>query len=650
MRYAKALFNDKLAFKLNAGYFLGQDWVASDKSDVDVNTPASMHGINNPSYDGLNVYGDEVAGALPLGNGGAGVYVSRTGYEEKDLVDYNSKIIKLGGAIHYRITNKIELSYGYNYSLITTVLHSANRYSLKDFGLEQHKVQLNGPNYFIRGYMSGENSGKSYDSRFLAINMNNSWKSNDDWFNDYAAAYLGYVPGLTGNDHKEARKFADTGMPMPGTDAFNELKKQVSSLTGFYTGGAKFSDNTKLYHAEGQYDFSQAIKFANLVVGGSYRNYKLNSNGTLFPDANGKKLGFYEFGFYAQMSKKLFSEKLKLTGSIRYDKSENYKGEFSPRIAAVITLNEYNFIRASYQTAFRMPTSQDQYVDLDLGFIRVLGGLDEISSPYNIAGNVFTQESVMEYGGALTEFINVNGVDSAQAGIEKYKGLLKPIDVKYVKPEKVKTYEVGYKSLLFNNNMYLDLSAYLSFNTDFIGAYNVIKPGYGGGQNADSITAAAYALADNQYTAYQVISNLDGEVQSHGFALGLSYNLPSNFVISANGTISNLDKAPYGRTLYNTPKYKTNVGISNRKLFKNTGFSINWRWADSYMWQSLFGDGMINAHHTLDAQVSYRFTKLGTSLKIGSTNALNNRHTEVYGGPTVGGVYYASLVFDGIFK
>lgn len=650
MRYAKALLKDRLAFKVTAAYFKGQDWVASDYSDVDVNTPLSMHGLNNPSYDGLNMYGDEVAAPLPIGPGGSNVYVSRSGYMEKDLVDYNSEIVKLGGSLHYKITSKIEASYDYHYSMITTVLHSANRYALKDFGLEQHKVQINGPNYFVRGYMSTESSGKSYDSRFLAINMNNAWKSNDDWFNEYAGAYLGMIPGVAANDHVTARAFANSGMPQPGTDEFNMLKKQVASSTGFYSGGAKFSDNTKLYHAEGQYDFSQAIKVASLIAGASYRNYKLNSNGTLFPDGGGHTLGFYEYGMYAQLSKKLLNEKLKLTGSGRYDKSENYKGEFSPRISGVLSINETNFIRASYQTAFRMPTSQDQYIDLDLGFVRVLGGLQEISEPYNLSGNVFTQESVMEYGGALGEYINMYGMDSAMAGIEKYKGLLEPTSIQYVKPEKVKTWEAGYRGLFFNNNLYVDLSAYLNRNTNFIGAYNVIRPGYGGGQNSDSVTAAAYALADNQYTAYQVISNLDGEVQSHGFAFGLTYNLPANFVWNGNLTISHLDKAPYGRTLYNTPMYKTNIGISNKNIFRNTGFSVNWRWADKHEWQSLFGDGMINASNTIDAQVSYRFTKLATSLKVGAANALNSRHTEVYGGPTTGGVYYASLVFDGIFK
>jgi hypothetical protein len=102
--------------------------------------------------------------------------------------------------------------------------------------------------------------------------------------------------------------------------------------------------------------------------------------------------------------------------------------------------------------------------------------------------------------------------------------------------------------------------------------------------------------------------------------------------------------------LFNTPTYKTNLGIGNRNVFKNVGFAINWRWMDTYKWESLFGDGMLASSNTVDAQMSYKFPKIATTVKVGATNAFNNRHTEVYGGGTVGGVYYLSLVYDGIFK
>jgi iron complex outermembrane receptor protein len=646
MRYAKA-WKNKFAFKVNAGFFRGQDWVAGDKTDVDINTPASMHGMTNPSYDGLNVYGDEVATALPIGENGVPVFVSRTGYDEKDLMDYNTHFGKIDGALHYKLTDKIEASYVYKYSIGTTILQSANRYSLNDFSLSQQKFQIEAPNFFFRAYTNGDNAGHTYDSRFLAIYMNNAWKSNENWFTDYTYAYLGYIPGVNPGDYNTARDYADIGRPMPGTEAFNHLKDSIISIRGFANGGAGFYDRTKFYHAESQYNFSKQIKWMEVIAGGSYRTYMLNSDGSLFTDTAGNSIQFAEYGMYTQATKKLAGDKLKLISSIRYDKSENYEGEFSPRFAAVYAITKNNFVRASYQTAFRMPTSQDQYLNVDLGFIRVLGGLPSTVQPYDLQGKIFTLESVTDFGNAVTDYVTQYGMDSAVSAIENNKSKLVAVDYHYVKPERVQSFELGYKGLALDNDFFYDLSTYYTINHDFIGSYNVIRPDMGGAQNADSVTSAAYSIAGGGYKPYQVTTNLDGDVHTWGAALSMSYNLPKSFVLTGNVTYSKLEKAPYGRTLFNTPTYKTNLGVS-RKSTNGLGFSVNWRWTDAYLWQSLFGDGMLSASNNIDTQVSYRIAKAATTVRVGVTNALDNRHTEVYGGPTIGAIAYMSLTFDGI--
>ena len=98
VRYAKA-FNNRFAFKVNASYLAGTDWYANNYTDVSTQTPPDKRGPNNPGRDALNIYGDEVSQTLP----GIGL-VSRTGYEEKDLMNYNVYSLKLNGALHYRIT------------------------------------------------------------------------------------------------------------------------------------------------------------------------------------------------------------------------------------------------------------------------------------------------------------------------------------------------------------------------------------------------------------------------------------------------------------------------------------------------------------------------------------------------------------------
>ncbi len=83
--YAHA-FNDKFAFKINLGYFNGLDWYATDYTDISAQTPPANRGPNNPGKDGLNIYGDEVSRNLP----GIGTWWRATGYEEKDLMNYNT--------------------------------------------------------------------------------------------------------------------------------------------------------------------------------------------------------------------------------------------------------------------------------------------------------------------------------------------------------------------------------------------------------------------------------------------------------------------------------------------------------------------------------------------------------------------------------
>jgi hypothetical protein len=78
--------------------------------------------------------------------------ISRTGYEERDLVDYGTRSLKLNGAVHYRLTEKLEAILQGNYGFGTTVYTGQDRYSLRNFNLSQFKAELKGSNFFVRAY------------------------------------------------------------------------------------------------------------------------------------------------------------------------------------------------------------------------------------------------------------------------------------------------------------------------------------------------------------------------------------------------------------------------------------------------------------------------------------------------------------------
>ena len=73
------------------------------------------------------------------------------------------------------------------------------------------------------------------------------------------------------------------------------------------------------------------------MIGASYRKYSLNSNGTIFADTAGK-ISVDEYGGYLQLQKKLLEDKLKLTLSGRFDKSQNFDGRFTPDSLLLIKL------------------------------------------------------------------------------------------------------------------------------------------------------------------------------------------------------------------------------------------------------------------------------------------------------------------------
>jgi hypothetical protein len=101
---------------------------------------------------------------------------------------------------------------------------------------------------------------------------------------------------------------------------------------------------------------------------------------------------------------------------------------------------------------------------------------------------------------------------------------------------------------------------------------------------------------------------------------------------------------------FNTPENKFNVGLSNRKVLKNLGFSLNFRWQESFLWESSYGRWNVPEFGVFDAQVSVRIPPAKTMLKIGGTNLFGGDYRTNLGAPFVGQQYYISLTFDEFFK
>lgn len=676
IRYAKA-FNNKFAFKLNASYMQALDWHGTDQTDLGELNQGDLS--FNPGANRVHVFGDEVSNNIGLLRNVAGIQqafgvganslpdqiVSRTGYDERFLVDYNAKNLKLNAALHYRISDRSELSYTMNYGSGTSVYTGAQRYSLANFSIIQHKLELKGSNYFLRAYTTIENSGDSYIADLTGVSINDRWKSNTDWFGQYAGAYLqnlfgqGVTPGQLGSPaqqalaHQFARGVADQGRLIPGTPEFESAKAAVRG--DVIPNGSLFNDQSRMNMVEGQYNFSDEIDFMDLQVGGSYRVYDLRSNGTIFADVEGNDITIQEVGAFAQASKKVIQEKLKLTGSLRYDKNENFQGQFSPRLSGVYTQGNNN-IRLSYQTGFRNPTTQGQHIDLNVVSARLIGGLPFYREKYDIYNNAYTLSSVNRYVAAVGS--GLSPVDPRATGLLERAT---PDLIPELRPERVQSVEVGYKGLLSNSKLLIDFAYYYNIYNDFISQTAVRKapgpvfPGALPNTDEGAITAInAPSLltpitTPGQENTFQTYTNIVGqEVRAHGAALGLTYNLPKNFTLGANYNFNRLisDIGEDFLNDFNTPEHKTNISFGNRKLTDKIGFGITYRYQSSFRWESTFAQGNVPEIHTFDGQVSYKVKELKSIIKVGGSNLFNNRYFQNFGGPTIGAIYYVSITFD----
>lgn len=656
VRYAKA-FNNRFAFKINAAYLTGLDWYATNYEDIDGLTPVAQRGDNNPGRNALNIYGDEVARSLTnIGR------VSRTGYEERELMDYDVNSLKLNAALHYRINENMELIYGYNIGRGKASYTGSNRFSLNNFVLQQHRLELKGSNYFLRAYSVSENSHDSYNARALGQQINRTWvrdldgnivpanQADNVWFSRYEEAYNGNISGVTAANHLAARTFADEGRFLPGTAAYEAEKERLVNIDGL--NGAGVFSNSKFYHVEGQYDFSSFIKIFDLQAGGNYRLYDMFTNGTLFDDKN-QEITIKEGGVFLQVSKRLIRDKLKLTVSDRYDKNENFKGRMTPRASAVLTIAKVHNFRTSFQTGFRNPTPVDQYIKLNAGPITILGGVPNNSRGMDVYENSFTASSVGAFGAAFGAAVG-GGTPPDQA-LANNLGLLDKSNVAYIKPERIKTFEIGYKSLLFNKLM-IDANYYTSSYTDFILNTVVIKPQNPVLANGSINPAAAGDILGGNVQAYQLYTNAADEVGAQGATLGITYLFSRGYSLGVNGTWADFDikdANPDNVPAFNTPEYRTAVTFGNSEVYKNLGFNVAWRWQDSFDWIGSFAElrpGRIDAYSIVDAQVSYKLPSVKSVVKLGANNIFNKQIYQAYGSPSIGGLYYVSVVFDQFMK
>ncbi|MBP9185855.1 MAG: carboxypeptidase-like regulatory domain-containing protein [Bacteroidia bacterium] len=673
VRWAQVFKNkkgdDKFAYKFNMFYMRAYDWEATNYEPTSQSPTGKT---NSGGYDAVNRYGDEnssnyfyTAPSQPI-TIGRGYYL-REGYAEKELVDYNSNNTKLNASFHYKLTKDIEAIYASSFSTGTTVYQGDNRFSLRDILFLQNRVEVRKENkFFIRAYATNENAGNSFDIYNTAINMQNKAKSDEDWGKDYnngLSDFNNYLPGWyqrnmdsganlrsvpTANNertnyaenywrtvlidslnyfHRIARNRASNQPSsivqnfarfVPGTNRFDTAYQSTISKSN-REGGSRLIDYSALYHISGEYKFS--INTFDFITGGNFRYYAPNSEGTIFSDTGSSVITNREVGAYLGIEKKILKDKVKVSITNRLDKNENFKLLWSPAATAVYAIKKH-VLRVSVASAVRNPTLSDQYILMDVGRATLKGNLNGFDS-------LVTTSSFRE-------------------ALDKDRTKLEYFNVAPLAPEQVKTIEFGYRTSLLKDKLYLDMNAYYSWYTDFIGYKIGIDmdwpPGSVGPQTFRDV--------------YRVAANAKDIVTTQGVTIGAQYFYKKQLGFNVNYSWNKLDRQGSTDPLipaFNTPEHKYNIGISGREFDFKIGEKTSrfWSYGINYKYQTGFTfegspqfTGDVEAYGMVDAQISKKIASWHSIVKLGASNLLDNRVYQVYGGPRVGRLAYFSITFE----
>ena len=293
----------------------------------------------------------------------------------------------------------------------------------------------------------------------------------------------------------------------------------------------------------------------------------------------------------------------------------------------------HNF-RASYQTGFRNPTSQDLYIGLDVSQVVIIGTSPDSVERFNM--DLVGASSLNSYN------VTGNMVQNNSYTLSALGGVFEKAELDYVKPEFVKTKEFGYR---YNGKkVSVDISAYWSKFTDFITEVQVITPLYG--SVADLSGAAAVAAGD--FRALSWNTNTSDEVTTKGISAGVDAKL-GKFDIGSSISYNELksdNQDPDFISYFNTPPIRAKLSFGSVNLTDRLGFNVSARYHNDFTWEGTFLTEDIPENLTFDASLNYDVPELKGKIKVGAVNVGGHDYIPYAGGGTIGSTYYVQYTLN----
>lgn len=573
--------------------------------------------------------------------------IEHGGYSENSIARSETRLLKLNGALHYKVDDKIHLSYNYRMGLGSGFYQADSRFNLHNFLWQQHSLKAKGNNWRIAAHGTFSQSGNSYNLNGTARRLTQIGST--EFLKDFLLSYAdsleslssGFSQALADSLIDQAQNYADqianSSWFVSGTSRFDSIAEiaQNSLANDDLSGLRTQSSNQGI---NGQYLFD--LNWLDILIGMNFKREAPVSDRHFYQDSI--DLSFIEVGGLAILSAKFFKDRLALKAGLRVNKNELFNTQLSPNGSITYRIRN-TLIWTGFQTGFRNPNYWDLFRNTSDGTIAHLGnssGVEEVFESSEV------QNVQQLYEGALNgsdwpdhcpdgDFNCLNGWLADSLNLNSFAAL---------QPEKVSSVELGFRSVILKN-LFVDVSGYYSWHQGKIYHKRLIDL-----ETSNPTVAASLLHPDSSSTmTMSVPINSQNRLVTIGGSANVTYHFSDRIWANANYTYSKLvttDHESLETAGFNIPDHRVNVGMRLRNIWKGLGFSVNFRFHDSYTWQSRIGTFDVPWTSILDAQISYQIPKLHSTFRIGGSNIINTPYRNVAGGSPLASTFYASILFD----
>jgi outer membrane receptor for ferrienterochelin and colicins len=403
--------------------------------------------------------------------------------------------------------------------------------------------------------------------------------------------------------------------------------------------GAPLLETADVFHVEGQTNFPLLEDRGRVVVGTSYRNTNVDTEGSLMELANDNRSDDLYSG-YGQVEFDIVPQ-LKLVAAARIDDGTLINTQFSPKGAVVFSPNQNHSIRATVNQAFQTPNYSEF-------FLRVAAG-----APVNLS-QLEAGLRASALGPALAG-VPSGTLFTTSAAVPIFARGNAALDV-----ESTTGYELGYKGT-FGNRVFVTLDLYYNSISDFVtDLLPGVNPAYGPWTAPDAVPLTVRPVLEQQVrSALAAVSPLAaagltrvngnteivvsyanaGEVDQYGAELGVGVQITDE--IRADGSLSLFDfeveagsQAVGDQLLANTPSKKGTIGLSyTGRQGLDLGASV--RIVDSYDWAAGVFVGEVPSSQTVDVNAGYRINHNFRVFAL-ATNVFDQERYHLFGGSVIG--------------